>query len=228
VSRHPLGAPLRFRVDRLLAPSTVQRANVRVTSGPFSVFGGVRYDPARREVRFVPNTPDLRAGLRYIFRVTEGLRAWDGAPLAATVEVPFVPEGRVDPPRAEAPSLRRTVAPLLAARCASADCHGGDAPALGLDLRDADAVMRTAVGRVARETANGRMLPDYTDPRWGAMLIVDPGDAPMQGRPEYSYLIYKLLGEGPMRGAAMPPGARLSPEEVIAVSDWIAAGAPRD
>jgi hypothetical protein len=215
-------------VDRLLAPSTVQRANVRITSGPYSVYGGVRFDPARREVRFVPNASDLRLGLRYVFRVSEGLRAWDGAPLATPVEVPFVPEGRYTPPATDTPSLRRTVAPLLAARCATSGCHGGDAPAMGLDLRDAEALFRTAVGRVARETANGRTLPDYTDPRWGALLIIDPGDAPMQGRPEYSYLIYKLLGDGPTRGAAMPPGARLSPEEILAISDWIAAGAPRD
>ncbi len=219
---------MRFSVDRLLAPSTVQRANVRITSGPFSVYGGVRYDPARREVRFVPNAPDLRMGLRYIFRVSEALRAWDGAPLSTPVELPFVPEGRFTPTPTEPPSLRRTIAPLLATRCATAVCHGGDAPAMGLDLRDADALLRTAVGRVARGTANGRTLPDYTDPRWGALLIIDPGDAPMQGRPEYSYLIYKLLGDGPVRGGVMPPDARLSPEEITTISDWIAAGAPRD
>lgn len=99
---------------------------------------------------------------------------------------------------------------------------------MGLDLHDADAILATAVGRVSRETANGRGTPDYTDPRWGAMLIVDPGDAPGQGRPEYSYLLYKLLGDGPTRGAAMPPGAPLSRDEIEAVSDWIAAGAPRN
>ncbi|MFO0630601.1 MAG: hypothetical protein U0325_33925 [Polyangiales bacterium] len=201
---------------------------MRITSGPYAVYGGVRFDPARREVRFVPNAPDLRVGLRYVFRVTTGLRAWDGAALATPLEVPFVPEGRYEPPRTAPPSLRLAVAPLLAARCASSDCHGGDAPAMGLDLRDAESVMRTAVGRVARETANGRSAPDYTDPRWGAMLVVDPGDAPGQGRPEYSYLIYKLLGDGPFRGAAMPPGAPLSRDEVITISDWIAAGALRD
>lgn len=228
MSLHPQGAPLRFHVDRLLAPSTVQRANVRITSGPYSVYGGVRFDPARHEVRFVPNAADLRLGLRYVFRVSPGLRAWDGAPLADPVEVPFVPVRGEVPPAPAPPSLRQVVAPLLASRCAGERCHGGAAPAMGLDLRDADAVLRTAVGRVARETANGRTAPDYTDPRWGALLIVDPGDAPRQGRPEYSYLIYKLLGDGPARGARMPPDAPLTAEEVITISDWIAAGAPRD
>ena len=53
------------------------------------------------------------------------------------------------------------------------------------------------------------------------------GLADGQGRPEYSYLVYKLLGDGPVVGARMPPdGPSLSAEEIARVSDWIAAGAP--
>lgn len=224
----PIGAPFRIVVDRLLAPSTVTRGALRITSGPFSVYGGVRYDPVRREVRFVPNAPDLRPGLRYVFRVGEALRAWDGAPLLATVDVPFVPQGRAEATAATVPSLRARIAPMFAARCASARCHGGEAPAMGLDLRDADAIIATAVGRIARETDNGRGTPDYTDPRWGALLRIDPGDAPGLGRPEYSYLVYKLLGDGPIRGGRMPPDAPLPIDDIAAVADWIAAGAPRE
>lgn len=200
-----------------------------VTSGPFNVFGGVRYDPARREVRFTPNAPDLRAGLQYVFRVRTGVTSWDGVALAEALEVPFVPDGRATVSPTPVPTLRGDVAPLLAARCGRASCHGGDAPVMGLDLSSAEAIARTAVGVVARETANGRNAPDYTDPRWGAMLRVDPGDAPAQGRPEYSYLLYKVLGDGPITGARMPPdGAPLDARDAAMLSDWIAAGAPRD
>lgn len=200
-----------------------------MTSGPFSVYGGVRYDPVRREVRFSPNAPDLRAGLQYVLRVSTALRGWDGTALASPLEVPFVPAGSERPSPPPAPSLRADIAPLLIARCGRAACHGGDAPVMGLDLSSADAIARTNIGVVARQNANGRNAPDYTDPRWGALLRVDPGDAPGQGRPEYSYLIYKLLGDGPIVGARMPPDeAPLSLDEIARVSDWIALGAPRD
>lgn len=206
----------------------MQRASVRVTSGPFSVYGGVRYDPVRREVRFTPNAPDLRLGLRYVFRVDTTLRAWDGAPLSAPVEVPFVPEGRAAAETPTTPSLRDEVAPLFASRCARRECHGGASPAMGLDLSDADAIYRTTVGVLATQTARGGLAPDYTDPRWGALYRVDPGDAPGLGRPAYSYLVYKLLGDGPTRGARMPPDAPLAQRELEMVADWIAAGAPRN
>jgi hypothetical protein len=228
VGTHPVGAPLRFRVDRLLSPRSVSRATVSVTSGPFSVYGGVRYDPVRREVQFTPNAPDLRMGLRYVFRVSTGLRAWDGAALSNAVEVPFVPGGRAMPLPRRTPGFLTEVVPLLRARCGDPRCHGGAAPTMGLDLSSPDGVARTAIGVVARETANGRNAPDYTDPRWGALLRVDPGDAAGQGRPEYSYLVYKLLGDGPVLGARMPPGAPLDPAETALLADWIAAGAPRD
>ena len=47
------------------------------------------------------------------------------------------------------------------------------------------------------------------------------------GRPEYSYLVYKLLGDGPIAGARMPPeGEPLTDEEIDRVARWIGAGAP--
>lgn len=193
------------------------------------MYGGVRYDPVRREVRFTPNADELRMGLRYVFRVSTALAAWDGATLPEAFAVPFVPEGRVPPEPRPMVSLRAEIAPLLVARCGDGRCHGGPTPAMGLDLASVDGIARTAIGVIAAQTANGSRRPDYTDPRWGALLRIDPGDAPAQGRPEYSYLIYKVLGDGPIRGARMPPeGPALSRSELERLSDWIALGAPLD
>lgn len=206
----------------------MQRGTVRVTSGPFTVYSGVRYDPVRRELRVLPNAPDLRPGLRYVFRVSDALRAWDGAALRARLEFPFVPEGRAEPVMSAPPSLRRDVAPLLRARCGNALCHGGEVPAMALDLSSAEGILRTAVGVIAAETSRGGSLPSYTDPQWGALYRIDPGDASGLGRPEYSYLIYKLLGDGPIIGLRMPPDAPLAARELELISDWISAGAPQN
>jgi hypothetical protein len=47
-----------------------------------------------------------------------------------------------------------------------------------------------------------------------------------RGVPGESFLLYKLLGDGPMRGAQMPRGAApLSAADLQRVSDWIADGA---
>ena len=66
----------------------------------------------------------------------------------------------------------------------------------------------------------------YSDPAWGALQRVDRGNVAGLGRPEYSYVVYKLLGDGPVVGQRMPPEAPLTPDEVALVSDWIAGGAP--
>ena len=200
-----------------------------VRSNVLGVFGGVRYDPARRAVTFTPDARSFRRPLQYEFAVTAAVRAWDGAALATPFVVRFTVGANETPPPQPAPSLARDVAPLFAARCATANCHGGAAPAMGLDLSSAAAIRRTTVRVPARERpAPG---PGVTltpgDPAWGALALVDTGFVAGAGRPEYSYLVYKLLGDGPIVGARMPPdGPALAPDEVARVSDWIAAGAP--
>lgn len=226
---HPIGLPLRASFDRLLAPSTVHTGSVLVRSGAVGVFGGVRYDPVRREVRFTPDPRAFRSALQYEFEVTRTVRAWDGGPLAVPITVRFVPAPMVPVSSVPAPSLARDVAPLLAARCGSVDCHGGPDPVLGLDLSSAAAIRRTALGVPARQRparARGEVFTAM-DPAWGVLARVDPGFVAGQGRPEYSYLVYKLLGDGPIVGLRMPPeGPALSFDEIARVSDWIAAGAP--
>jgi hypothetical protein len=223
---HPIGPPLRVRFDRLLAPSTIDRAQLRVTTGGLQAFGGIRYDVLRRELSLFVNPNDLRPGLEYVLTVDTGLRGWDGSALEAPVVVRFRPTAR-EPVEAEAvPSLRRDVAPIFASSCAGGGCHGGDDPAMGLDLRSPAAIRATSLGVMARQRGDRAALENL-DPRWSALPRIDPGIVSGRGRPEYSYLVYKLLGEGPIWGARMPlRGAPLSDDEMRLVLDWVSAGAP--
>jgi hypothetical protein len=79
-----------------------------------------------------------------------------------------------------------------------AGCHSGENAPFGLRLDDARALAETAIGRVARETDIGGTVGATLEdpPRFGAkMPVVDPG------RPDNSYLIYKILA-GPSAYAA--------------------------
>lgn len=228
VGAHPVGPALVATFDRLLAPSTVNTGTFLVRSGVVGVFGGVRYDPVRRTVTFVPDARAFRRTLQYEFAVSPMVRAWDGGRLAAPVTIRFVPGATEAVPPAPTVSLARDVAPLLAARCSTANCHGGPAPVMGLDLSSAAAIRRTTIRITARERpAPGPSTTTSADPAWGALARVDPGFTPGLGRPDYSYLIYKMLGDGPVVGARMPPdGTALTRDEIARVADWIAAGAP--
>jgi len=214
------------RFDRLLAPSTIDRSQLRVTTGGLQAFGGLRYDVLRREISLYPNPNDLRPGLEYVLTVGEGIRSWDGSALAAPVVVRFRPTVREPVPRDPVPSLRRDVAPLLSRRCTGGGCHGETAPAMGLDLSSARAIRASCVGVMARQRSDRAAL-EMLDPRWSSLPLIDPGITAGQGRPEYSYLVYKLLGDGPIWGAPMPiGGAPLGEEEIPLVVDWVTAGAP--
>lgn len=226
MSTLPSGLPITLRFDRLLAPSTVQRATVSLRTGALGVFCGVTYDPVARVVVVQPNPAEMRPGLQYVLRVEPGLLGWDGSALAAPFTVRFVAGPRVSPPSPEpVPSLARDIAPRLAARCGDARCHGGVAPVMGLDLSSASALRATTLRVLARQRPEGPWV--QSAPRWGALPRIDPGVAEGQGRPAMSYLLYKILGDGPIAGARMPPeGDALTDDETTQIARWIAAGAP--
>lgn len=224
----PSNSSVTLTFDRRLAPSTLTRSNIFMTTGPFNVYAGFRYDVVRRRVEFVPNSRELRVGLQYVFTVRKGVLAWDGAPLSAELRFRFVPTAPVTVTPRTPPSFAREVAPLLRGRCARAECHGGPTPVMGLDLSSPRAIRETAVGVLSRERPSAREGSNETqDPNWGPLVRIDPGPTLGSGRPEYSYLVYKLLGDGPVIGQRMPPdGAALTDDEIARVADWIAAGAP--
>lgn len=224
----PSNSPITLTFDRRLAPSTLTRGNIFATTGPFNVYAGFRYDVVRRRVEFVPNNRELRVGLQYVFTVRTGVLAWDGAALASELRFRFVPRAPATVTPRATPSFAREVAPLLRERCARAECHGAPMPAMGLDLSSARAIRETAVGVLSRERPSAREGSNETqDPNWGPLARIDPGPVLGSGRPEYSYLVYKLLGDGPVIGRRMPPeGLGLTEDEIARVADWIAAGTP--
>jgi hypothetical protein len=122
----------------------------------------------------------------------------------------------------------------------------------GLVTGDTYPLDATAINRVAHQTQVGEHADDVegTPARFGrAMSIIDAGDRGVSGSPGNSYLIYKLLtgpsveaapddirpGDGEIArlrasvvvGLPMSPdGSALTPAQLLALSNWIARGAP--
>lgn len=147
-----------------------------------------------------------------------GFRAFDGQPLREG-PVPLKFDFRMakvaasppfGPPAEAAPTCEEVVQIFKDAGCAGTVCHnaGGstacppgqgqddqtglcaDVPRMGLELNWGDGLLRTAISKVAHQTEVGAKtgVPLENAPRLGIQMpIVAPG------RPENSYLMYKLL-----------------------------------
>lgn len=122
----------------------------------------------------------------------------------------------------------------------------------GLLFGDTYALDSTAINRVAHQTQVGERAddPEGTPARFGrAMPIIDAFDRGTSGNPGNSYILYKLLtgpsvDEAPsdirpsdeeiarLRASVVvglpmsPDGSALSPAQLLALSNWIARGAP--
>ncbi|MFC1641960.1 Ig-like domain-containing protein [Myxococcota bacterium] len=224
------------------------------------------YDLIERVVRYALGPGQaLRPAVRYTVRIVRtdqnepgyGFRAFDGSALAASGSAPLSFSFRtqdqsaspmpVEPP----PSCSEVMAVFRRGGCShchqserTPDCSPGDISAMGptcsgttgmdLDLSSAAAVRSTANSRVARQTdqeaTSGIALRNPE--RFGtAMPLIDPG------RPENSYLLYKLLAH---RGSYGPAPCRNSthrvdlgshcvaatPEETQRLRDWFVRGDP--
>lgn len=103
------------------------------------------------------------------------------------------------------PTLASIQALVFDPRCV--EHHGGHAVEAGLDLSEGMSHMN---------------LVDVPSTQAG-MDLVEPGD------PENSYLIHKLEDRpGIVRDRMPPAGDPLTAEEITAIRDWIAAGAPAE
>jgi hypothetical protein len=211
----PVNATLTLRFDRFLNPASVNRQAIRVFTGdpnlspviPFDV----HYDPVERVVEFrMPSgygfVPRALYQLELVVPAQPddfGIRAFDGAPLAANgapLSLSFMTSRVTEQPAfRSAPSCEEIVRDVLAdpelGNCASGDCHhsgphrlGGAPQGLWLDGRQNLRI--TAIGRVAHETEFGDQsgVPLQDSPRFGVQMpLIDPRN------PGNSFLLYKLL-----------------------------------
>ena len=202
----PRDTTVAIRFDRFLLPSTAVRQSFFVYTGaPGNVVPATLlpdYDLIERVVTFrLPEGARLAPNVLYTVELVVprepgafGFRAFDGAPIAedTTVRFRFLTSNQVvgaalDPQAAPGCADLFGPAGRLAA-CAL--CHEPSDPPMGLDLSSAAGVLGTAIGRVAHqtETAPSTGVALEESPRFGAaMPRIDPG------RPDNSYLFYKLL-----------------------------------
>lgn len=249
----PLNTDIELRFDRYLSPSSAIRQSLFVYSGTKSnfVFLEPKYDVVERVVdyRLAAGT-SLEPGLVYTVELLSpgdaaayGFRAFDGAPLAPG-PVPLTFAFRTGNQTAPAPPTppTPTCADMLAIfrrpspgqpACAGSNCHFPPGR-MGLDLSSGSGLTTTAVGHVATETAVGPRVdvPLENPPRTGVQMpVIDPG------RPENSYLLYKLLRKPENFGSAaqrctsqyavkLPPGQCLPPSsaESTRLREWFVTG----
>ncbi len=248
----PTDVTLVLRFDRFLRPDTAIRQSINFYTGdpsnlvpPASGTGPEptpSYDLMERSVRYVlPPGFTLEPHTLYsvelpIYSDSQpfGFRAFDGAPLAGTEPVRFSFVTGAGPgdavPAADVPTCESFLSTV--SRCAGGTCHGrgGSGPAMGLDLESASDLRTTAVGRPAHQTEIGDTtgVADQDAARFGAnMPIIDPG------RPDNSYLMYKLLiGPEPYQPAAgedCPAGDSCevpATDELDRLRSWFVHGEP--
>jgi hypothetical protein len=217
----PTNATITIRFDRFLDPATVNRQAISVYTGdprngsPFTY--EVVYDPIERvaEYRLGSNRPyEPNTLYQYELLVPkasgDGIRAFDGAPLAEG-DVPLrgsflvsdQPEDvEATPPAPSCDVIVNDVFRNLG-RCAGSECHrrgGNQTLDTKLDLGDAPHQLYldspshfelSARGRVARQTELGDVsggVPTASGPRFGVrMALIEPWS------PGASYLLYKVL-----------------------------------
>lgn len=216
-------APVELWFDQLLSPRSVVRANFSLRSADLGVNLRLRWEPASKRVSVLFDAADVREDVEYTLVVRETLLSWDGvaAGRVSAFRVRFF-AGEVAMARSQI-SFAREVQPFFAASCAVAGCHSQSDAVMDLDLSSAAGVQRSVVGVISRQNPSMLGGPDRTEPQWSGMPRVLPGE------PEQSYLLYKLLGDGPLRGSPMPFGGPSVPQDQIEkMSLWIAQGARTD
>ena len=196
-------APIRFKFDRWLLPTTAIRQSVSLyTEGTqLGVFLRPDYDVTARSLGFRPDAP-LLPDTVYILEFSDadketngfGFRSYDGDSLGKSTRFAFRTAGASGSPPANdsepAASCREVLIAMAGAGCANAGCHSGNQPRMGLALDTALSLETTAIDHVAHQTESGTEASQrvVSGGRFGVQMpIIDPG------RPENSYLIYKLL-----------------------------------
>jgi len=211
-------APIRLKFDRWLIPTTAIRQSVSLyTEGTqLGVFLRPDYDVTARSLSYRPDTP-LATGTVYILKLGDadqdpnglGFRSFDGNALNNAKQFAFRTSlsGQTPPTAVTVPvtTCDQVVVTLANAGCTRGGCHSGNSPRMGLLLESAQGLISTAINHVAHETETGTNVTEQvvSGGRFGTQMpIID------SGRPENSYLLYKLLiGKWLNRELAAQPAA---------------------
>jgi hypothetical protein len=203
----PRDVTIELRLNRYLLPATAVRQAILVyaESRDRPRFLVPEYDVLERVLLFhqpAPPLGPLEPGLLYTVELvvptepgSEGLRAFDGAPLEpgpVPLQFHFRTARALPTAQQAAPEPVRcadALAVFAAGGCNGQNCHDAEEPRMGLNLDSAAGLVTTGIDRIAHQTAIGpRSTPLEEPSRLGVQMpIVDPG------RPDNSYLMYKLL-----------------------------------
>lgn len=128
------------------------------------------------------------------------------SPPPAVPPPPGPPPPPPPPPTAFGPNFSEIQASVFTPTCASSSCHGGGAPAAGLNLTSANSYAE---------------LVNITSSQDGNFLLVEPTD------PDNSYLIQKMEGSA-SGGGVMPPSGSILQASIDTIRQWITDGAIDD
>ncbi|MDJ0766434.1 MAG: hypothetical protein QNJ97_25895 [Myxococcota bacterium] len=182
-------------------------------SGPVNLYTNAFYDPIRSQLITWPSAT-MRGSAIWIFEIEEGIVGIDGLPVAPGVIMHFkTGEEKGD----NTPYIRRSfnseILPIFKQHCGQ--CHGGSQGEgfSELQLDTLEGIGDTAIAVHSQQWTGWQRISPY--------------------RPGRSYLLYKLIGDARIGGTPMPraldfDGAAdpIPLEDQIALSDWIATGAP--
>jgi hypothetical protein len=253
----PIDAAFEIRFDRYLLPATAARESFSLYTGEETntVPRGsrvpgltVRYDVVERVVTYsLPTNVFLQRNTHYTAELVVpadegdvGFRAFDGAPLDedTLVRVSFLTSNQRAEPAVERPVAGcSNVLETLGRSCTAGNCHGSNDQAMRMDLSDELGLSRTVIGRVAHQTETGPTtgVSQQNPARFGVgMPRIDPG------RPDNSYLMYKLIAApenyrasdddsdrcSTSHRAAVDPATCVpaSPEENERLAEWFLQG----
>lgn len=228
----PRRRPMVINVDRPLLPRTVNRASVALESGITSPFLSVRFDVVERAIIATTfTTSALEPDVVYRLIVSEDVRDLDDRPLVEPFEIAFRTSVELGEPLLPRSATWAEVEPILRRSCTGAACHGPGPAALGLDLSSPEAVRATAIGVPSRQFPSGATGSEGASGTLALAGLRNIDVLAGSGRPETSYLVYKVLGDEHILGDPMPPpGDAAHPpleySELRVLADWILAGAP--
>jgi hypothetical protein len=205
----PIDTVFEIRFDRYLLPSTAVRQSFLVYTGtegnavPGAEVPALtpRYDVIERVVSYeLPAGVTLEPNTHYTTELAVavgeddfGFRGFDARPLdeQTTVRTSFLTSNQRKMPVTTPPDgTCATAVSTLSGHCTTSSCHNSKDLRMGMDLRDPNGLILTAIGQVAHgsETGPKTGVPTQNPDRFGvAMPRIDPG------RPDNSYLFYKLL-----------------------------------